>query len=295
MGAILNSGACASVVGKVILDNTLKAMKLLDIPDGTIARESHQFGNHPEKDVTFFDVKYPFQCHDDNDDRTSQYNIVLDVIDEKLPFLVGLPTLLSMPSIMNLRFRSLGLQLDSKYMHIPLTYGESDLELSFSSTIECSKRAKPNPLERVGRNHSDQQELSHYQPPPGPSRFEDVQPTPPITHESSPATEEQYKLTNPTVTCTPLPGTYSPSLLTKFDPDRGPPPSAPRGPLPSSHSRDFTMQHAPDRGPPSSAPRGPSSSSPARDFTSAELTKLHVQLQHASLTHICDYINSDNL
>lgn len=61
-GAVLDSGACASVVGKKTLDKTLISLGIQGIPDATPARDVHRFGNHPESHATLCAVKFPFSC-----------------------------------------------------------------------------------------------------------------------------------------------------------------------------------------------------------------------------------------
>lgn len=166
-GAILDSDACASVVGKTTLDNALRNMELSYIPDGIPSRDSHRFGSHPDVHRTICAIKFPFQCSDENDSQISKFDIVFDVIDGELPFLVGLPSLMAMRSCLNFKFQSLGLAIGPKYLWIPLTYHDSHLTLPFSSMIRRSERDDSNPSNNgTDRPYSSLPARSHFQPPP---------------------------------------------------------------------------------------------------------------------------------
>lgn len=139
-GAILDSGACASVVGKETLDKMIRAMGLEGVPDGTPSRDQHRFGNHSEVHRTICAVKFPFTCSDEHGSCVASFDIVFDVINGELPFLIGLPSLLSMRATLNFRYKSLGLHIGTNYMRIRLEHCDSHIILPFSSKVKRVER-----------------------------------------------------------------------------------------------------------------------------------------------------------
>lgn len=163
-GAIVDSGACGSVVGQSTLDDALRSMGIQNVPDGKISRECHRFGNHPEPHKTKCAVKIPFQCLDESDNQTSHFDIMFDVIPGTLPFLIGLPTLLVMRSCLNFKFKSLGLARGGKYSKIPLNDQNSHLILPFRATIRNNNHYTQ--YSSTGSDNSHVIPQSHYQPSP---------------------------------------------------------------------------------------------------------------------------------
>lgn len=100
--AILDSGAYAYVVGKTTVDSSIRIMGLSDIPDGITAHNNHRFGNHQEDHRTLCAIKFPLQFTDENDNQVTKSDIMFNVIEGNLPFLIGLPTLMAMRSAINL-------------------------------------------------------------------------------------------------------------------------------------------------------------------------------------------------
>lgn len=152
-GAVLDSGACGSVVGKKALDRAMSNLGLNGIPEASIAREHHRFGDHPEAHRTISAVKFPFTCTDERDGQEAQFDIQFDIIDGELPFLVGLPSLIAMRACLNFKFKHLGLMIGSKYLKIPLHFQDSHVLLPFSSTIKRSANAKAPHHHKSGNNY----------------------------------------------------------------------------------------------------------------------------------------------
>lgn len=60
-GAILDSGACASVVGKNSLYKALNALNIKGIPDAKQILDYHRFGDHTDQHRTICVVPFPFK------------------------------------------------------------------------------------------------------------------------------------------------------------------------------------------------------------------------------------------
>lgn len=141
-GAVLDSGACTSVVGKTTLDFALRALNINEVSDGVPTRESHRFGNHTETHRTLCAVKFPFRLKDDYGACVGEFNIQFDVIDGSLPFLIGLPSLMAMKSNINFKYVSLGIFIESNYQRIPLVHndGHININLPFTATVKSDDR-----------------------------------------------------------------------------------------------------------------------------------------------------------
>ena len=168
-GAVLDSGACSSVVGKITLDKTLRTLEIDKLRDTTPIRDQHRFGTNPEAHKTICAVKFPFRCTDDTGTDIANFDVAFDVIEGDLPFLVGLPSLLAMNATLNFKYKSLGLSIGSRYVRIPLSHKESHLILPFTSLIKRSERNGQNSSSGSSPqyNHSPNQDypsFSCYEP-----------------------------------------------------------------------------------------------------------------------------------
>lgn len=57
----MDSGACASIVGKNSLEKAMVHLKLDVISDASPERAQHRFGDHPESDHILRAVQFPFE------------------------------------------------------------------------------------------------------------------------------------------------------------------------------------------------------------------------------------------
>ena len=129
-GALLDSGACSSVVGKKTLDDVMKMLQLKNIRDAKPKITSHRFGTHEEVHTTLFAVLFPFEMQTSKGDTVS-YMIHFDVIEGSLPFLIGLPSLRAMRANLNCEFLSLGFKIRGSYQRVKLFMDNNHLYLPF--------------------------------------------------------------------------------------------------------------------------------------------------------------------
>lgn len=87
-GAVLDSGACCSVVGKETLDAALKILNLERVPNAEPERLYHRFGTHVGQLKTICAVKLPFWNTEINEPI---FDVHFDEIKEDLPFLFRPP------------------------------------------------------------------------------------------------------------------------------------------------------------------------------------------------------------
>ncbi len=104
--AIVDSGACTSVVGKGTLDKFMKNRKIGKLPDSSPTLARHRFGNHSEEHRSLFAVNVPFTCKGKDNEVQVTFDVKFDVIEGDLPFLLGFPSLMSMKSTLNRTVRS---------------------------------------------------------------------------------------------------------------------------------------------------------------------------------------------
>eukprot|EP00171_Calliarthron_tuberculosum_P005577 IDg5577t1 len=130
--AIVDSGACASVVGKDTLDIVMKALGISSLENSKPTIGAHRFGNHREEQSTLFAVKFPMVCQQSGrQEDLVEFQIKFDVIPGHLPFLIGFPALKAMKANLNFKFNTLGMYLHEKYARIPLHSDKNHLYLRF--------------------------------------------------------------------------------------------------------------------------------------------------------------------
>lgn len=138
-GAIIDSGACTSVVGRITLDKALTRLKIDKLVDGKPTRVHHQFGPNSERHPTICSVQFPFW----GDDRQEPlFDIQFDVIEGNLPFLVGLPSLVSMRANLNFSYKWLGFKTGEDYLKLALHFLDSHIVLPFRATIKKNDQRK---------------------------------------------------------------------------------------------------------------------------------------------------------
>lgn len=131
--AIVDSGACSSVVGKTTLD---KNLKLLNLPNGPFLREHHRFGDYSVNHKTLCSVKMPFDCVGENGQTDSTFDIMFIAIEGNFPFLVGLPSLLLMEANLNFKHRNSNFFANSKFTRLELPLDDDHIILPFKPKIK---------------------------------------------------------------------------------------------------------------------------------------------------------------
>jgi len=147
-GAIVDSGATNSVVGKSTLDAAMSYLNLSKIPDSTIKQKEHRFGPSSTSLPSKFAVLMPFVC---TGDRLKQYgnrdklefDIHFDVVDGDLPFLIGLPTLVSMRASLNFITGSLSIEFKSMRYSLKLQHQNHHFCLPMKPTVTFAGKARP--------------------------------------------------------------------------------------------------------------------------------------------------------
>lgn len=163
--AIVDSGACTSVVGKLTLDKFMKNYSLDKLPDSSPSLARHRFGNHSEDHRTLFAVKVPFTCSDKGKKTEVVFNVKFDVIEGDLPFLLGFPSLSLMKSNLNFNNFTLGLPIRHFYHRLSLEHDGNHIYLPLNPKIE--KRSQ-----LFGKTSSSCYTRSYYEP----SRYEGSNP-----------------------------------------------------------------------------------------------------------------------
>lgn len=140
--AIIDTGACASVLGKITLDNTLQQLSIQHVKETSPRLATHKFGNYDEEHRSISALFMPFECRSnlqnnrDQDQRNTiiEFDIIFDVIPRNIPFLIGTPTLRKMGANINYRYNSLGMSLGGQYHRIPLQQDNCHVYLHFKSS-----------------------------------------------------------------------------------------------------------------------------------------------------------------
>eukprot|EP00171_Calliarthron_tuberculosum_P022320 IDg22320t1 len=77
--AIVDSGACSSVVGKDTLDRAMKELEIRTLDDAPVSQGAHRFGDQPAEKRTLFAVKFPLHCTETNGSPdAATFNIKFD-------------------------------------------------------------------------------------------------------------------------------------------------------------------------------------------------------------------------
>lgn len=139
-GAVIDSGAVASIVGKKSLDRALSELGIDKVPDAKPNRPEHRFGENPEAQKTILAIRFPFSCNNKDGSDKQEFDITFDVIEGSLPFLIGLPSLRNMKGNLNFDRNFLGLRLNDAYIRVELLHFDSHLYLPFSGSIKPDPR-----------------------------------------------------------------------------------------------------------------------------------------------------------
>eukprot|EP00171_Calliarthron_tuberculosum_P023568 IDg23568t1 len=138
--AIIDSGACASVVGKDTLDIVMKSFGMSSVENTTPSIHAHRFGNHQEEQKTLFAIRFPLTCQCSNKKEIAKFHIKFDVIPGELPFLIGYPSLKAMKANLNFKFNEIGFHLRDKHVRIKLETDENHIYLPFGQSCASSSR-----------------------------------------------------------------------------------------------------------------------------------------------------------
>lgn len=93
--AFIDSSACSSEVGKETLDQDMKDLGISELEDKTICQPEYQFGTSNNSLKSICAVHVTFLCRVPKDGQTVTSKIRFDVFEGRLPFLIGLPSLLA--------------------------------------------------------------------------------------------------------------------------------------------------------------------------------------------------------
>lgn len=113
LAAIIDTGACGSIVGNETLNSVRKALGLEELDKSPAHQEYHRFGNHTEDQKSLYSIKLPF--FEDSEKNRAMFHVSFDVLEGDLPFLIGLPSLTRMGACINLSFNTIGMRIGAKY------------------------------------------------------------------------------------------------------------------------------------------------------------------------------------
>lgn len=167
--AIIDSGSCCSVVGKVTLDRAMRKLGLDKLIDEDICQQEHLFGPSNNLMKTLCAVRVPFTCSSPHGGKVINFDIRFDVIDGTLPFLIGLPSLVSMKASLNFRYSNISIIIDRVIYRLQLVKRSSHLELPLNCNIVHQRSLRVYNEQRGENNikqnhHSWNLQRSYYNP-----------------------------------------------------------------------------------------------------------------------------------
>ena len=122
MRVIIDNGACSSGVGKNTLDHAMKYLRLTKVENTDIMLRSHRFGNYEEDQPSICAVRMPFRLKSNDENDPLLFHVAFDVIDGNLPFLLGLPSLISMGASINHKNFTIAFHLSGQYTRLKLDH-----------------------------------------------------------------------------------------------------------------------------------------------------------------------------
>ena len=137
-GAIIDSGACTSVVGQETLDRAMRQLRISELQEAKIKQEKHRFGDSEDETDATCAVLFPFKFKGKNNEEVP-FKIHFDVIPGQLPFLIGWPSLRAMKANLNCEYLNLGIKVDGKFIHIPLNSCQYHVYLPFHNRRRSQK------------------------------------------------------------------------------------------------------------------------------------------------------------
>lgn len=129
-GAIVDSGACSSVVGQKTLDAVLSRLGTKNIAKVPVKQTNHRFGDYKEDFTAICGIQFPFHLKSKDDEEVT-FKVHFDVIPGNLPFLIGWPSLRAMRANINCEYMNLGLKLKGNFYRVPLIGDEHHVYLPF--------------------------------------------------------------------------------------------------------------------------------------------------------------------
>lgn len=202
-GAILDSGACASVAGKATLDAAMRSLGIPELKDELVGQQEHRFGTFDKAQKTLCAVRVPFTCSA-QDGSQVQFHIRFDVIDGTLPFLVGLLSRKAMAAMLSFKHSNLSLVINRVLHKIQLIHNKSHLYLPLrcKSTHSRPLTDRSNitaPPSRDVATHGPGAGL-HYYTPSAPLAADNKQAEAEETRHLTSASEDNQHITiNPTI------------------------------------------------------------------------------------------------
>jgi len=142
--AIVDSGACSSVVGQDTLNAAMRQVGISEVPNAQVKQVDHRFGDSEEETKSACAILFPFS-HKSVKGYITRFQVHFDVIPGSLPFLIGWPSLKAMRANINCEFMNLGIKVNNRYSRIPLKDGGHHVFLPFKSK-------------------DDKKPISHYKP-----------------------------------------------------------------------------------------------------------------------------------
>ena len=257
--AIVDSGACASIVGKNTLDAAMHALNISELKDADIRHAEHRFGPSRKPTKTIFAVRVPFVCTGKNLQGKVRFDIRFDVIEGNLPFLIGLPTLQAMNSTLSFKYQNITLAVNGVLHRLNLDMGSSHLMLPLRPTITHSRKLQLHDNQRDPKNLGQRRNRGgrhnyHYYTPSNP-------------------TSKMYVVPKTTTTANNLSQDGHPKLAV-----------APT--TKNSANKNYVV---PDATPTSNKK---ATAKIGRTLSNNELRKLHLQLGHGTLTQTKEFIRS---
>lgn len=284
--AMIDSGATNSVVGQSTLDAALQSLNLSNIPDATIRQKGHRFGPSSTSLPSKFAVLMPFVCTGDklkqfgNRDKL-EFDIHFDVVDGDLPFLIGLPTLVSMNASLNFISASLSIKLASMRYSFKLQHDNHHFYLPMEPTVIYAGKVR-------SRNEKQTSRLSYYCPS-----------TTSLSPNTSTSPVKRY---NQDSDIGPLASTfYTPetNILCHQPSEPGLSTNETNSSLPTTPLIPIASFPTTD---PLNCSQNPElysnifrTSHPINQLSNDQLLKFHLQLQHGSFNQIKNYLRSANL
>lgn len=131
--SVIDPGACASIVRKKSLHKAMRALGVNTLPEASARRTNHLLGEYKEGRSTLFAIKMPFRSKLENGQVGVEFQIVFDVVEGEIPFLIGFPSIKAMKAISNFEYMDIAFRLNGKYCRLDLVEDNHHVHLPFTS------------------------------------------------------------------------------------------------------------------------------------------------------------------
>ena len=111
------------------------------VEDAEIMLKNHRFGNYGDDQPSLFAMKMPFS---NAENKSNIFDVVFDVIDGDLPFLLGLPSLISMGATFKHKHFTMAFSLCGRYQRFKLSHTEGCLLYTSPSPRDLSTSRMPS-------------------------------------------------------------------------------------------------------------------------------------------------------